>query len=73
MNNKGLDLFDKYGEEICEMCELYILGCPSNTYHFQCEGSRCEQAHEMFEESDEYLELLIERREEIINKILQND
>jgi len=70
MNSKDLYLFDEHIDEICEMCEKYILGCSRMSYHFMCEGSRCEDAHEMFEESNEYLHI---KREKIINKILEDE
>jgi len=70
MNSEDLDLFDEHGEKICEICEKYILGCARMSYHFMCEGSRCEDALQMFEESNEYLHI---KREKIINKILEND
>ena len=68
--SNDLNLFDEYGDKICEMCEVHILGCKRMSYHFMCEGSRCEDAHEMFEVSNEYYFL---KRENIINKILTDD
>ena len=58
--SNDLNLFDEYGDKICEIM----------SYHFMCEGSRCEDAHEMFEVSNEYYFL---KRENIINKILTDD
>ncbi len=45
-------------EEMCEMCEIHILGCSSMSSHFMCEGSRCEDAHDLF--IDNYLDQLIQ-------------
>ena len=63
----------QYQNEICRMCEnKFFNGNASSSYHFMCEGRRCEDAYEIFEESDEYLELLVEKRLEIIDKILKD-
>lgn len=35
---------DHHQDRMCELCELYILGCSHNTIHYQCEGSRCDVA-----------------------------
>lgn len=64
------ELFDDYGDNICSMCEKYILGCSRMSYHYMCEGSRCEDAIDFFKDSNEYIIL---QREKIINKILEND
>lgn len=40
-------------DEMCDLCEKYILGCKSNTSTFLCEGSRCEEAEELYWEIKE--------------------
>ena len=42
------ELVEYKQEEVCEMCEFHILGCKSSTSTFLCEGSRCEDAYEMY-------------------------
>lgn len=44
-------------DEVCNMCEELILGCSRNTWYFQCEGGRCEEAIDMFVEDRNLLEL----------------
>jgi len=44
MTDEDLALAEKHQERMCQLCELYILGCSHNTIHFQCEGSRCSDA-----------------------------
>ena len=41
-------ILEENQEAVCEMCEDCILLCKSNTSTFQCEGSRCEEAAEMY-------------------------
>ena len=54
MNKETKDPLIKINQEhICEMCEICILGCKRSTSTFQCEGSRCEEAIEMFLEDYE--------------------
>lgn len=38
------NLTDEQQEEMCLLCEACVLNGPSNTQHFQCEGSFCEEA-----------------------------
>ena len=73
---------ERHQEEICKHCEQFILGQSSNSIHFQCEGSRCEQATEMFYE--DYPELVdhyefnywpskeVKEAEELLDKKLRN-
>ena len=35
---------DHHINRMCELCELYILGCCHNSSTFQCEGSKCDVA-----------------------------
>ena len=45
---------DRFQEEICRDCEVFILDCGiggSNTQFFQCEGCRCDDANEFFEDT----------------------
>jgi len=51
------NLTDDQQERMCELCELNIIECCSNSSTFQCEGCRC----------DEALEYLIENLEESNN------
>jgi len=46
MTDEDLELAEEHQERMCELCELHILGCSRNTIHFQCEGSRCDEAIE---------------------------
>ena len=50
-------VIDNHQDRMCELCELYILGCSHNTSTFQCEGSKCEVALDyIMEELIEYAE-----------------
>ncbi|OED34246.1 hypothetical protein AB832_07770 [Flavobacteriaceae bacterium (ex Bugula neritina AB1)] len=40
-------------EDICNYCEIHILGQSRMSYHFMCEGCSCEEAHEMYIEEVE--------------------
>lgn len=63
MNDKELALAEKHQERMCDLCERYILGCSHNTIHFQCEGSRCDQALEyLVEDLEEEAEDLRQER-----------
>jgi len=55
-------------ERMCELCELHILGCSSSTSTFQCEGSNCDDAEEIYIE--EVIEQRPEKRKEKIDKLL---
>lgn len=69
-------------EKICDHCEHFILGQSRNSIHYQCEGSRCEEAEESFYE--DHPELVdhyefnywpskeIKEAEERLDKRLQN-
>jgi len=40
------ELAEEHQERMCNLCELHILGCSSNSVNYQCEGSRCDEAIE---------------------------
>jgi len=44
MNDEEQSLAEMHQERMCKLCELHILGCNKNSFHYQCEGSRCEDA-----------------------------
>jgi len=50
MDDFELELSEAYSDRMCELCELHILGCSRNTIHYQCEGSRCDEAIEYLKE-----------------------
>lgn len=41
-------IIDIEPEIACEYCETFIIEGSRNSWHFQCEGRYCEQAHEGF-------------------------
>jgi hypothetical protein len=49
-------VFDKYGDEICMLCEEHVLGRSRNSQFFQCEGAYCESALDYLIESLEDIE-----------------
>lgn len=52
---------DRFQEDICHDCEVFILDCGvggSNTQFFQCEGCRCDQANEFFEDTHDELDYI---------------
>ncbi len=52
------DLTSAQQKRMCELCELHILGCSSNSLTFLCEGSRCDEAIELLQaEIDDNKEL----------------
>ena len=60
MDDFELELSEIHSERMCELCELHVLGCSRNTIHYQCEGSRCDEAIEYLKEDlglDEYEKL----------------
>lgn len=68
------DNLEQYQKQICRMCEnKFFDGRSGMSYHSLCYGSHCGDAYDIFKESDEYFDLLIEKRDEIINKILGDD
>lgn len=44
------DLTEEETENMCKMGEDLILGCKRMTIHFICEGSKCDEAFEMYQE-----------------------
>ena len=40
-----MDLFDKFGNDICKLCERKIINCNSISSTFICEGRWCDEAH----------------------------
>ena len=65
---------EQYQDQICAMCEIkFFGGCSHMSYHFMCEGCRCEDAYKMFEESDDYLDILMENSINLIDKLLKDD
>lgn len=46
---------DHLHESICVECENHILGQSRCTAHYQCEGSRCEDAYQMVEDDNEFI------------------
>lgn len=50
MSDEEADLAEAHQERMCRLCEHYILGCSSMSYHFMCEGSRCEDALELLKD-----------------------
>ena len=52
-NNYEQEFFEEVQEDICKFCEIEILGCSRSSYHYQCEGSRCDEAQEMYLEEIE--------------------
>lgn len=66
-------VFDSHQERTCELCELYVLGCSSCSYHFMCEGRFCDQAlpyimEELIENAEEEERLIAERLNSAQNK-----
>lgn len=59
------ELMEEHQERLCELCELYILGCCSNSSTFLCEGAYCDQAVEYLKE-----ELEEEEQKEFLTKRL---
>ena len=41
-------IFDKYNEDVCNLCEAEIIEGSSMTWYFQCEGCCCAKAYEMY-------------------------
>lgn len=66
-------VWNYFSKQICEICETCILHCKHSTSTFQCEGSQCENAVELFIDEmneDDLNKIKLELRKEKINKIL---
>lgn len=42
-------------EDVCKFCEIHIIEGSRNTQFYSCEGSRCQEALDLYEEQD-YIE-----------------
>jgi len=71
---------EDHQDDICKYCEMFIIEGSSNSQHFQCEGSYCEEATEKYvegldedEEVIEKPEVDLEELQGIIDDILTNN
>lgn len=47
---------EKLQDDICDFCEVHIIEGSRNTQFFQCDGRYCEQAIEMIQDDNEYID-----------------
>jgi len=64
---------DNHQDRMCELCELYVLGCKHMTSTFICEGSKCDVAidyimEELIENAEADEEAYVEKFKPILTK-----